>query len=62
MEKSGKNECEKNSLVLLYFNFEPNLKLRWYRAQDLLGSQIPVITGWNCKSFAYEVVTSPNTP
>ena len=28
-----------------YFNFEPSFKLRWYRAQDLLGSQIPVTTG-----------------
>ena len=28
-----------------YFNFEPSFKLRWCRAQDLFGSQIPVTTG-----------------
>ena len=32
------------SLKLRYSNFEPSLKLRWCRAQDLLGSQIPVTT------------------
>ena len=31
--------------MLRYFNFEPSLKLRWCRAQDLFGSQIPVTTG-----------------
>ena len=45
MEKSGKNESEKKSLVLRYFNFERSFKLRWDRARDLLGLQIPVITG-----------------
>ena len=28
-----------------YFNFKPSFKLRWCRARDLLGSQIPVTTG-----------------
>ena len=32
-------------IKLRYFNFEPSFKLRWYRARDLLGSQIPVTTG-----------------
>ena len=32
-------------LTLRYFNFEPTFKLRWCRARDLLGSQIPVTTG-----------------
>ena len=27
-----------------YLNFEPSFKLRWCRAQDLFGSQIPVTT------------------
>ena len=27
------------------FNFEPSLKLRWFRPRDLFGSQIPVTTG-----------------
>ena len=31
--------------MLKYLKFEPNLKLRWFRAQDLFGSQIPVTTG-----------------
>ena len=31
-------------LILRYFNFEPSFKLRWCRARDLLGSQIPVAT------------------
>ena len=31
--------------MLRYFNFEPSLKLRWCRARDLFGSQIPVTTG-----------------
>ena len=30
---------------LRYFNFEPSFKLRWCRARDLFGSQIPVTTG-----------------
>ena len=29
---------------LRYFNFEPSFKLRWCRARDLFGSQIPVTT------------------
>ena len=31
--------------MLRYFNFEPSYKLRWCRAQDLFGSQIPATTG-----------------
>ena len=31
--------------MLRYFNFEPSFKLRWCRAQDLFGPQIPVTTG-----------------
>ena len=31
--------------MLRYFNFEPSFKLRWCRARDLFGSQIPVTTG-----------------
>ena len=31
--------------MLRYFNFEPRFKLRWCRARDLFGSQIPVTTG-----------------
>ena len=31
--------------MLRYFNFEPSFKLRWCRAQDLFGSQIPATTG-----------------
>ena len=31
--------------MLRYFNFEPSFRLRWCRAQDLFGSQIPVTTG-----------------
>ena len=30
--------------ALRYFNFEPSFKLRWCRARDLFGSQIPVTT------------------
>ena len=30
--------------MLIYFNFEPNFKLRWCRARDLFGSQIPTTT------------------
>ena len=30
--------------MLRYFNFEPSFKLRWYRARDSFGSQIPVVT------------------
>ena len=44
--------CPKNIFVgrrtlemLRYFNFEASFKLRWCRAQDLFGSQIPVTTG-----------------
>ena len=33
--------------MLIYFNFELSFKLRWFRVQDLLGSQIPVTTGGN---------------
>ena len=35
----------KSDVKLRYFNFEPSLKLRWCRARDLFGSQIPVTTG-----------------
>ena len=28
--------------MLRYFNYEPNFRLRWYRADDLFGSQIPM--------------------
>ena len=31
--------------ILRYFNFEPSFKLRWCRARNLFGSQIPVSTG-----------------
>ena len=31
--------------MLRYFSSEPSFKLRWCRAQDLSGSQIPVTTG-----------------
>ena len=31
--------------MLRYFNFEPSFKLRWCRAQDLFGSQIPATIG-----------------
>ena len=31
--------------MLRYFNFEANLKLRWYGARYLFGLQIPVTTG-----------------
>ena len=34
-----------NFVMLRYFNFEPSLKLRWCRARDLFGPQIPVTTG-----------------
>ena len=30
--------------ILRYFNFEPSFKLRWCRARDLFGSQIPMTT------------------
>ena len=33
------------SIMLRYFNCEPSLKLRWCRARDLFGSQIPATTG-----------------
>ena len=33
------------SIMLRHFNFEPSLKLRWCRARDLFGSQIPATTG-----------------
>ena len=39
---SFENEDDK---MLRYFNFEPSLKLRWCRARDLFGSQVPVTTG-----------------
>ena len=32
-------------VVLRYFIFEPSLKLRWCRARDLFGSQVPVTIG-----------------
>ena len=31
--------------MLRYFNFEPSFKLRWCRARDLFGAQIPVTIG-----------------
>ena len=31
--------------MLRYSNFDPSFKLRWCRARDLFGSQIPVTTG-----------------
>ena len=31
--------------ILRYFNFEPSFKLRWCRARDSLGLQIPVTAG-----------------
>ena len=31
--------------MLRYIDFESSLKLRWCRARDLVGSQIPVTTG-----------------
>ena len=34
-----------NNFFLKYFNFKPCFKLRWRRARDLFGSQIPVTTG-----------------
>ena len=46
------------SFMLRYFNFEPSFKLRYHLARDLLGSQIPVITGGlNCEPLAYNVLT-----
>ena len=32
-------------IFLRYFNFEPSFKLRWCRARDLFGSQMPVTAG-----------------
>ena len=29
----------------IHFNFEPSFKLRWCRARDVFGSQVPVTTG-----------------
>ena len=55
--------------MLKNFNFEPSLKLQWFLAQDLFGSQISVTTGvfettlylhckgLNCEPLAYNVVT-----
>ena len=45
-----------------YANFKTAYKhmliLRWCRARELFGSQVPVIKeGLNYKSFAYKVVT-----
>ena len=31
--------------MLRYFSFEPSLKLRWFRARDLVESQISVTAG-----------------
>ena len=31
--------------IVEYLNFEQSLKLRWCRARDLFGPQIPVTTG-----------------
>ena len=31
--------------ILRYFNFERSFKLRWCRARDVFGSQIPLTTG-----------------
>ena len=42
---SLKNKFLKYGIILRYFNFEPSFKLRWCRARDLPGSQIPVTTG-----------------
>ena len=53
--------------ILRYFNFEPSFKLRWLRARDLFGSQIPVSTGgfklrisfiWS--SYLTHLAISPN--
>ena len=35
----------KESKMMRYSNFEPGFKLRWCRARDLFGSQIPVTAG-----------------
>ena len=35
----------KTKFMLRYVNFEPSFKLRWCRARDLFGSQIPVTAG-----------------
>ena len=41
------NKTHKQNIkyMVIYVNFEPSFKLRWCRAWDLFGSQIPVITG-----------------
>ena len=31
--------------MLKHFDFEPSFQMRWCRARDLFGSQIPVATG-----------------
>ena len=51
--------------MLRYFNFEPSCKLRWCRAQDLFGSQIPVTTeGFELQISCHKVANSgtPNPP
>ena len=45
-KKDFNNELIKRfANMLRYFNFEPSLKLQWFRARDLFGPQIPVTTG-----------------
>ena len=44
--KTLKDHLARSKLkILVDFNFEPSFKLRWCRARDLFGSQIPVTTG-----------------
>ena len=42
--KSVPNKFKNINNIERYFNFEPSLKLRWCRARDLFGSQIPATT------------------
>ena len=45
--------------MLIYFNFEPSFKLRWCRARELFGSQIPVTTAGFELRISYIRVTYP---
>ena len=42
-DRGRQRECI--TTMLRYFKFEPSFKLRWCRARDLFGLQIPVTTG-----------------
>ena len=44
-DDDDKDDDSINNNNLIYFNFEPNFKLWWCRAQNFNRSQIPVTTG-----------------